>query len=652
MRSVPDLNRSGKVVVAILFAVCLLAAWATELLSGATGGGISIWLPTAIVMVTALASRPARWPIWAGAAAAAEIVGNLLWYGHNWGPLLLIITGNLTAAFVGALLIRRIVSDRYILGNVRDAAGFLAVVIFVMPLISATLCSIALGWPYGRAALDVWPQVFLGNATGAVIAAPVVLLFFGMAARLPRLARWRQVEAGFLALFFTVLAAVSLGNFSPFVFIMLTPMLWAALRFRVPGAIVVSAALAIFASFLTAADISPFGATAFYGDHGLRGLQLFLLVAASTALLIGAMAEENREAMRRLNSSNRDLEDRDAERTVLLAQSETREREASRLITAIGEACPDLIFAKNLDYDLIYANGATIGALGLTRANNDSGALSPPIHAVASERDFIHQNDQYVLQSGKTLIVEEPLTLSSGEQRIYRATKAPLLNVDGAVEGLAGVCVDITDNKKAAARERILVREIEHRGRNLLAVLHSIVQLTTGNTVDEFRDAITRRLRALARTNGAIAAANWEGANFLTILQDEFLPYLETGDPRLTMTGGELLLDTELAQSLALVVHELATNAAKYGALSTAAGRLEIGWSVTAGDTMDRTVAFTWKETGGPRVATPTRSGFGSTVIKFFIQQYPGGRVDHIWAPQGLRVEIVLPLPQALAHDE
>lgn len=623
-----------------LCAAYLFGMWLTELLATATGPAISIWIPTGIVMAVAIATPPGRWPLWAGAALAAEVLGHLLWYGHAWGPAAVLIAANLLSAFGGAWLIRRIVPGQYLVAAVRDGAVFLAVAVFVMPLFSATLGSMALGWSNDRALLAAFPRLFLGDATGTVIAAPAVLLLLGRAAPIPRMIGWRPAEAAVLALFFVMLAVVALGSFLPFVFLMLLPILWAALRFRVAGAIVSSVALAFVASVLTAADLSPFGESALYGRYGLQGLQLFLLVAAVTALFVGTLTEEVRQAIRDLHHSNVELAERNAERAVQLAQSEARSRETSHLLAAIGEACPDLIFAKNLDLDLIYANGATLAAIG--------AELPPQPHhpimfvPVAEEEAAIRENDEHVLRTGKTLIAEETVTTPRGP-RIYRSAKAPLFNAEGDLAGLAGVAVDITESKAAAERERVLVREVEHRSRNLLAVLQSIVQLTRADTIPDFRDAIIRRLRALARTNGALAAT-WEGASFRTVLGDEIAAYLDLDDVRLTLAGEDFLLDSALAQSMALIFHELATNAAKYGALSTPTGRLAVRWSTTQNAAGEPQVIIDWQESGGPVVTAPQRRGFGSTVIKAFVEDRPGGRVEHDWDSNGLHVRIIQPL--------
>lgn len=645
------LTRHPAASAVTLYATCLLAAWFTELLSAVPGAGISIWLPAGFLLAAATATPMQKWPLWALASASAEVTGNILWYGHEWGPAMLLVSGNVISALAGAWCIRAMVTDRFIFGTVRGAALFLVVAALVMPTISATIGSVALGWSYENSPFAAWLRILLGDATGAAVAAPLALLFFGAAARQRPLSLRRKIEATALVIVFLTMAALSLGGFLPLAFLMISPMLWASLRFRIAGATLAVAALTILTAFFTVADISPFAGKAVYGIYGPQGLQLFLLVSATTALLVGAIAEENREAVGQLYSSNRTLEDRDVERLANLAASEARARETAILLAAIGEACPDLIYAKNLDHDIIYANGATLVALGLDRPAELIGQSEEPHINVAGEYAFIRSNDEQVIASGETMIVEEAVTNGEGERRIYRSTKAPLYDGDGKLSGVAGVSVDITDIKKSEARERMLVREVEHRARNLLAVVQGVVQLTHADTVPAFKAALGKRIRALAKTNAAITASASQGTSLLAILHEELLPYEDDAGTRVILSGDDISLDPASAQSLTLVIHELTTNAAKYGALTSDTGRLDVRWTCEKTNERNQTLTLKWSERGGPATTPPERKGFGTTVITAFGQERTGSSVDLKWLPTGLEATLVVPMTMAKASD-
>jgi PAS domain S-box-containing protein len=646
------LERRTLFAAALLYGVCLLAAWSTELLSSISGAGISIWLPTGFIFAFACITPYRHWPFWALAAVACEFTGNFLWYRHELGPLGLLMAGNLLAAFGGAYLFRQRKILPYSLTNLPNTTWFLTIGAVLMPLVSASVISTALGWSYGKPMLDAWPRIFLGDATGNIVAAPFALLLLGAAAPHPRLTGARQVELVLLVLLFAGFAALSLGGFLPRTFVMIPPLLWAAFRFRVAGAILASLALTIIVAILSAAALGLFAETANSSAGGRYILLLFLLVATSTALLVGSVVEENLRAFKQLRASNETLEQRVDERSALLAESEAKAQQTAQLLTAIGEACPDLIYAKDRDFNIIYANSAVLQLFDLpsfAELETKGEAAQFPLD---NQFDIIRRNDAKVLKSGKTVIGEEPVTNRHGETRIYRSTKAPLYGAAGELVGLAGVSIDITDAKKAAEREQLLVREIQHRARNLLTVVQSIVQLTSAGSVRDFKGAISRRIQALARSNDALAASAWDGVSLSTIVAEEMAPYSCQTGTRVRCSGPDILLDAVTAQSIALVVHELATNAAKYGAFTTEDGHVSIEWTCTPGDEQGERLRIEWQERGGPSILPPKRHGFGSTVIKLLGEERPGDSVTFDWDPAGLTVILVRQIDRELAYRD
>lgn len=616
-----------------LYVVCLMAAWFTELLIAVSGSGISIWLPAGCLFAAALASPISRWPFWAAAAAAAEFTGNLIWYHHGIGPIALLITGNVGAALVGAYFLRRALNPRSLFSSVRSTAIFIAVTIFVIPSISATIASVALGWSYGRPPLAMWQRIFLGDATGAIVAAPFALLLLGVATSWPHMSRTKWLEALILILTFAGMAVLSLGGFIPFAILMIPLLIWAALRFRVVGAVIAVLALTIFTASFTLAGASPFAVTASNSKYANEGLQLFLLVASITAFMMAALAEENRASLRQLQAANKSLGSQAAE-------SEAIARTTSRMLNAIGEASPNLIYAKNLDYEFVYANSATLLSLGAASLEDLKRIGEAVFYDVKGEFEHIRKNDTEVLETEETIVVEEPVTDNSGDLRIFRSTKTPLYDGAGKLTGLAGVSVDISDIKRAQYRERMLVREVDHRSRNLLAVAQGIVNLTNADSVPEFKKAFGRRLGALSRTNGAIAAANWNGASLNKIIDEEAAPYRKGDSSNIEISGPDVDLDPATAQSLTLVIHELMTNAAKYGALSTENGKLLIEWTITETIGRQRKVKLNWCETGGPEVSPPKTEGFGSTMIRLFAEEQPESQISITWRPEGLWVDL------------
>jgi two-component sensor histidine kinase len=164
-----------------------------------------------------------------------------------------------------------------------------------------------------------------------------------------------------------------------------------------------------------------------------------------------------------------------------------------------------------------------------------------------------------------------------------------------------------------------------------------MVNLSQADAVDDLKRAIDGRIRALAIVHSLFVATRWIGAELSTIAGHELAPYSTSGDKRVRIDGPQVLLEPDSAQAIAITLHELATNAAKYGALSTVNGRIDLRWSHEA----DGRLNVWWIETGGPTVEPPARSGFGSRIIKQMIAQSKGeSRFD--WRAEGLVCEITL----------
>jgi two-component sensor histidine kinase len=170
-----------------------------------------------------------------------------------------------------------------------------------------------------------------------------------------------------------------------------------------------------------------------------------------------------------------------------------------------------------------------------------------------------------------------------------------------------------------------------------LATVQATVHLSQSETSDGLKQAIEGRIQALANVHSLFVKSRWIGAELSTVAKQELTPYMQKNESRVSIEGPQVLLEPNSAQAIAVTLHELATNAAKYGALSATEGQIEVKWSHTA----DGRLILLWTETGGPPVKTPTRQGFGGKVIKGMIEQLKG-RTRFDWRPEGLVCEITL----------
>ncbi len=225
-------------------------------------------------------------------------------------------------------------------------------------------------------------------------------------------------------------------------------------------------------------------------------------------------------------------------------------------------------------------------------------------------------------------------------------TVSPVRDSSGKIVGASKIARDISERnrienerRRAEAQNAILAREAEHRTKNILQTVQATVQLTRADNVADFKSAIDGRIRALANVNALFVESRWSGAELLDLVSQELAPYRRGDGKRVGIEGPALLLEPNLAQTIAVIFHELATNAAKYGALAVENGRVFIAWRRSP----DGSLALSWTEAGGPTVAVPTHQGFGTRVMTAMIHQ-ANGEIRLDWRADGLVCEIVLPI--------
>lgn len=231
-------------------------------------------------------------------------------------------------------------------------------------------------------------------------------------------------------------------------------------------------------------------------------------------------------------------------------------------------------------------------------------------------------------------IAERP----DGSRICFMPYPTPLRDAHGALIGAVNMLVDITTRKQAEERMVLLTREVDHRSNNLLAVIQALLRLTKADTAEEFQAAFQGRLSALANVQRLFSVSRWTGASIKTIVQEELRPYGGHDVQRVNIRGDDIRLPATLAQAIAVSVHELATNAAKYGSLSRPSGKIEISWHTDPGGKL----SLHWKESGGPRIAEPTRIGFGVGAVDGVIRTLSGS-IDRQWKPGGLVCELSFP---------
>jgi PAS domain S-box-containing protein len=217
-------------------------------------------------------------------------------------------------------------------------------------------------------------------------------------------------------------------------------------------------------------------------------------------------------------------------------------------------------------------------------------------------------------------------------------TVSPVRNAQGKIIGASKIARDITERKRREAQITTLTREADHRAKNLLALVQATVRLSQADTPEEIKREIEGRIQALASVVALFAETRWMGAELNALVVQELAPYCGHEAISCRIEGPKLVLEPNTAEAVAMTLHELTTNAAKYGALSVATGRVRVEWSRAA----DGRLVLRWTETGGPLVKLPSHQGFGTELMEAMIRRQLRGEIRFDWREEGLVCEIVV----------
>jgi PAS domain S-box-containing protein len=307
--------------------------------------------------------------------------------------------------------------------------------------------------------------------------------------------------------------------------------------------------------------------------------------------------------------------------------------ERSRSLASIVESSDDAIVSKNLDGTITNWNRGAERIFGYPAEE----AIGRPITIVIPEDR--HSEEREILtriRRGERIEHFETIRQRKHGSLInVSLTVSPVRSAEGKIVGASKIARDITQQKRDQEKITTLAREAEHRSKNVLASVQALVNFSNSDTPEGLKKVIGGRIQALANVNSLFVETRWIGAELSAIATQELSAYLEDDQRRVSIDGPPTLLEPTAAQSIAIMLHELATNAAKYGSLCNDDGHIDLKWQQETG----RQLILRWTETGGPAVQKPTRQGFGSRVIERMIGQL-GGKVQFNWRREGLICEI------------
>ena len=215
-------------------------------------------------------------------------------------------------------------------------------------------------------------------------------------------------------------------------------------------------------------------------------------------------------------------------------------------------------------------------------------------------------------------------------------TVSSVRDAAGKIIGASKIGRDITARKRSEEAMQLLAHEVDHRSKNLLALVQATVHFSAADSPSAMKAAIEGRIQALSNVHALLAQSRWAGADLRSLIEDELHPYLLPGTPRSDLDGPDLILKPQSAQLIAMVLHELTTNAVKYGALSVPSGRLRINWLHTGTGKL----VLRWVEIDGPPVNPPTRQGFGTRVLDRAVHAQLNGKLRFDWRAEGVVCDI------------
>jgi PAS domain S-box-containing protein len=329
--------------------------------------------------------------------------------------------------------------------------------------------------------------------------------------------------------------------------------------------------------------------------------------------------------------ANRDIT---ARRTIEISLREADQRLLS--LASIVESSDDAIVSKSLEGIIRSWNKAAERVFGYSAHE----AIGQPITLVipkdrqSEEREILTR-----IRRGERIDHFETIRQRKNGSLInISLTISPVKDANGTIVGASKIARDITEQKRNQERISVLAREAEHRSKNILSNVQAIVNLSQSDTSENLKKVICGRIQAMANVHSLFVETRWIGAELSAIAKHELAPYLDEHDVRVRIEGLQTVLEPTAAQAVAVVLHELATNASKYGALSNAKGQVRLTWSRSE----DGQLALCWTELGGPSVNAPERKGFGSRLIEGTIGTL-GGKVLFDWRSEGLVCEIAVP---------
>lgn len=332
----------------------------------------------------------------------------------------------------------------------------------------------------------------------------------------------------------------------------------------------------------------------------------------------------------------------------MLVRAERALAESQERLTAALAASKTGTFRWDLRSNEVYCDSNLTALFGLPATGRTAQAEVFLAKLDEADRDAMRARLARSTEEGIDLDVEFQVAWPDGAVHWLLARGQVFRDAQGRPAYMSGACHDITGRKEAELRQGLLMAELDHRVKNVLAVVNSLVAQTARShrTVEDFVRAIRGRIGALARSHSLLSQSRWSGADLHELVAGEIAAFEQDFAQNVTIEGPAVTLRNKAAQSLSMVLHELATNAAKYGAFTHTGGRLRVSWDVTSPEDCEAQLVLCWEERGGPSVAPPVGEGFGCMLISRSLAYELKGEARLDFRPEGLVCTMTMPLGQ------
>jgi PAS domain S-box-containing protein len=621
-RADPTLPWIGAIGLAIAVGIAYFFAAQLSLALLAKPDGVAVFWPAAGVSSGVLIAlgRDARFPV-AGGAIIATVIANLMGDRNVWSATAFAFC-NAGEALLTAWLIERYFGSSFGLDRLRHILGLLAaaVVATAASAIGGTVAFESFHSPTAPI-WTIWQHWFASDAVGIITVAPLVI---GLAKALREPPPRNEIIEGVVAL--VVLAVINaiivLLPSEPWETVLPSVLIFPILLWLAARCQPVFAAAAAFVASLTIVWTMTFGIGHFadpaipIGDLILSA-QTAILGITLKAYVLAALFAERRHHEAVLEESEARLQEALTVGAVMAFQWDPR----SGLSQRSENAAQILGFDPRRDFT---------AAQFLARVHPDDRAgFKALVNKVSVDSPCYSVTFRFIRVDGREVWLEE-------------TSKAEFDTAERVVR-LKGLTRDITRRKQAEERQDVLIAELDHRVKNVLARVAVVAMHTRqgSGTMDEFVRALGGRIQSMAAAHSLLSQSRWYGVGLTDLIRHQLAPY--TTDANTTICGPDVMLTSAETQAVAMVIHELVTNAAKHGALSRPNGRVSVSWDRTGTDAA-AILTIAWRELGGPAIAATVQSGYGSSLIRDLIPHELGGTVDLVFALDGACCKIEIPL--------